>query len=82
MPNPLSPELDTDHLHAWMPGKALDMATSPDGCCLAVSYLDVVRIYDMQLLAAGACEDSMRGAEVRSIQFRVRTKSVCIGVSR
>ena len=50
---------------SWKPGKGYDVATSPDGRWLAVSYLDTVRLYSMEVIKAGKCSDTMREAEVR-----------------
>ena len=65
LPNPLLSSTEDLPVLAWKPGKALDMAVSPDGKYLAVSYLDTVRLYSVELLTSGTCDDSMRDAEVR-----------------
>lgn len=52
----------------WRPGKAVDMAMSPDGRWLAVSFGDSVRLYGAAALAAplaASPSDNLTSAEVQ-----------------
>lgn len=50
----------------WRPGKAHDIAMSPNSKWLAVSFGDTVRLYSTSVLFARKCSDSMKEAEVSS----------------
>jgi ferredoxin len=48
----------------WRPGKAYDIATSPDGKWLALSFGEGIRLYHLPTLHSQLCADSMKAAEV------------------
>jgi hypothetical protein len=51
----------------WRPGKAYDIAASPDGRWLAVTMGQSVKLYRLPLLRSGSCASSMSPAEVRGL---------------